>query len=236
VVSALRKTSSDPNKVLFVKGQIVDQITAEAVEPDSFCISVKDLGKFCYNSDPAVSSEISFIPGGYFFCVINRLVGTYTLRLTEVPCYLSTPPEAYREDELSSVLFETEVGPQEDCDGDGMENEWEKQNGLDLWKDDAALDKDGDGYSNIQEYNDNSDPDDEDSIPEGSKFVAVGDVSGDNQIDLADAIIGCQAAAGGDVSKVVRPNYSTSGVDVNGDNKLGIAEVIYVMQKVSESR
>ena len=66
--------------------------------------------------------------------------------------------------------------------------------------------------------------------------MAVGDVSGDNQVDLADAIIGCQAMAGVDVSKVIRENYRTSEVDVDGNNKLGIAEVIYVMQKVSELR
>jgi hypothetical protein len=236
VASALRKTSSDPNKVLFVKGQIAEKLTAESVEPDNFCIVVKDLDKFCYNSDPAATSEITFIPGGYFFFIMNRLVGDYTLTLTDVSCYLDTSPETYTEQELSSVLFEVEIDPAEDCDHDGMENEWEKQNSLNMWKDDAALDLDSDGYTNLQEYNGSSDPDDGDSIPEGSKFVELGDVSGDNQVDLVDAIIGCQAACGGDVSKVLRPNYSTSGVDVNGDGKLGIAEVIYVMQKVSESR
>jgi hypothetical protein len=236
VASAFRKTSSDPNKVLFVKGQIAEKLSAAAVEPDNFCIVVKDLDKFCYNSDPSATSEISFIPGGYFFFIMNRLVGDYTLTLTDVPCYLDTSPGTYTEEELSSILFDVEIDPAEDCDGDGMENEWEKQNSLNMWKDDAALDKDDDGYSNIQEYNGDSDPDDEDSIPEGSKFVQKGDVSGDDTLDLADAIIGCQAAAGGDVSKVLRPNYSVSGVDVNGDDKLGIAEVIYVMQKVSESR
>lgn len=39
-----------------------------------------------------------------------------------------------------------------DSDGDGMPDEWEIANGMTVGADDAALDSDGDGLSNLQEY------------------------------------------------------------------------------------
>lgn len=44
-----------------------------------------------------------------------------------------------------------------DSDGDGMDDCWEIQNSLDPLVDDASDDIDGDGISNIEEYNDGSD-------------------------------------------------------------------------------
>ena len=41
----------------------------------------------------------------------------------------------------------------EDSDGDGMDDNWEKQYGLDPFFNDAALDPDNDGLSNLEEYN-----------------------------------------------------------------------------------
>ena len=115
-----------------------------------------------------------------------------------------------------------------------MHNAWEKTYGLNMWKNDAALDLDGDGYSNLQEYNGDSEPNNPGSVPQGSKSVLMGDVSGNNRIDVADAIIGLQVVSGVDVSKGLREDYPTSGVDVNGDGRLGLQEVHYIMQKVSE--
>jgi pectate lyase len=46
-----------------------------------------------------------------------------------------------------------------DTDNDGMPDEWETKHGLNASKaDDNALDKDGDGYSNVEEYLNGTDP------------------------------------------------------------------------------
>jgi hypothetical protein len=34
----------------------------------------------------------------------------------------------------------------------------------------------------------------------------------------------------------IRADYATSVADVNGDKKIGLAEVIYILQKVAELR
>jgi hypothetical protein len=46
-----------------------------------------------------------------------------------------------------------------DSDGDGMPDEWEKKFGLNAnTADDSSSDKDGDGYTNIEEYLNSTDP------------------------------------------------------------------------------
>ena len=66
-----------------------------------------------------------------------------------------------------------------DLDRDGMDDDWEGQNGLDNRTNDASEDKDSDGMTNIEEYLDFTDPDD----PERSRrlednrmlvFIGVG--------------------------------------------------------------
>jgi len=54
-----------------------------------------------------------------------------------------------------------------DADGDTMDDAWEKEHGLDPTVKDAGGDKDGDGLTNIQEFNIGTDPDDRDSDNDG---------------------------------------------------------------------
>jgi hypothetical protein len=61
-----------------------------------------------------------------------------------------------------------------DDDNDGMPDDWEAQYGLNPLLNDAALDKDEDGYSNLEEYEAGTDPSDPGSIPgkgEGMFYV-----------------------------------------------------------------
>lgn len=62
-----------------------------------------------------------------------------------------------------------------------------------------------------------------------------GDVDGNKKLDLTDAILALQV-----VSEMkpqgIRPYYPLSGIDVNGDDRIGIEEAIYVLQKVSGLR
>jgi chitinase len=52
----------------------------------------------------------------------------------------------------------SETAPDQDTDGDGMPDDWEKKMGLDPSKNDAQLDPDKDNISNIDEYENGSDP------------------------------------------------------------------------------
>ena len=58
-------------------------------------------------------------------------------------------------------------GLYEDADGDGMHNDWERSSGLNPYDpSDAAIDSDGDGVSNVDEYNGRRDPQRADNPPE----------------------------------------------------------------------
>jgi hypothetical protein len=231
----MAKSSVDPSQTLTVKGRILDKQTLQAIQPNTFCISIKEVGKFCYNSDPNVTSNISFVPGGYFFFKIPKAINLFTSTITDIPCY-GISEKDFSEEQMSNVLFEVEMDPDSDCDQDEMQTGWEKRHGLNIWKNDANLDKDGDNYTNLDEYNAGSDPNDGSSVPVGLKFVEGGDISGDGKVDLLDAIIALQVQAGMDTSKLVRPSYATSGADVNGDGRIGMEEIIYILQYTAQLR
>jgi len=54
-------------------------------------------------------------------------------------------------------------------------------------------------------------------------------------VDLTDIILALQVLAGGTPAGI-RPDYASSGTDVNGDNKVGIEEVGYILQTISGLR
>ncbi|MCB1772027.1 MAG: VCBS repeat-containing protein [Gammaproteobacteria bacterium] len=60
-----------------------------------------------------------------------------------------------------------------DSDGDGMDDNYEVSNGLDPRSDDTALDKDLDGFSNLQEHDAGTDPSDPASHPGLSRAAAL---------------------------------------------------------------
>lgn len=57
-----------------------------------------------------------------------------------------------------------------------------------------------------------------------------GDVNGDDNVDLADAVLSLQVLAGLD------PDGVELGADVDADGKIGLGEVIYILQKVAGLR
>jgi sugar lactone lactonase YvrE len=68
-----------------------------------------------------------------------------------------------------------------------------------------------------------------------TKTAVVGDPNGDGDVNLSDAIIGLKALA--DVCPLdIREDYLEAGTDVNGDNRLGLQDVIYDLQKAAELR
>ncbi len=71
----------------------------------------------------------------------------------------------------------------DDIDGDGLPNSWEDQYGLDSYDPtDANLDPDGDGFTNYQEYKEETDPSDSGSKPSSAS-------SDDNTMYILAAIL-----------------------------------------------
>jgi len=74
------------------------------------------------------------------------------------------------------------------------------------------------------------------SIPMSAVTTVIkGDIDGLDGVTINDAILALQAVAGRNPA-AIRPDYAASGADVNGDNKIGLAEVLYILQTVGGAR
>ncbi len=57
-----------------------------------------------------------------------------------------------------------------------------------------------------------------------------GDMNGDGYVNLSDAILALQGAAGMNLSGQIHPDYAASKVDVNGDHRAGLEEAVFVLR------
>ena len=67
------------------------------------------------------------------------------------------------------------------------------------------------------------------------KFNDKGDINGDNHITLHDAILALQIVTGMEATGI-RNDLTDSGAEVNGTGKLGIADPVFILQQVAETR
>jgi len=74
------------------------------------------------------------------------------------------------------------------------------------------------------------------SMDVGLNTLELGNIDGDGHVDLADAIVALKVLAGMDISGLLRSDYAASGTDVNGDNQIGLEEVVYILERVSGLR
>lgn len=65
--------------------------------------------------------------------------------------------------------------------------------------------------------------------PDDSVTPTPGDVSGNGETDLADAVLALRILAGAEIS-----SYINIKADVDGDEEIGLAEVIYILQKAAD--
>lgn len=72
--------------------------------------------------------------------------------------------------------------------------------------------------------------------PLESTVILLGDINRNGSVGLLeDATLALQVISGTNPSGI-RSDYASSGADVNGDGKIGLAEVIYILQEVSGLR
>jgi hypothetical protein len=69
-----------------------------------------------------------------------------------------------------------------------------------------------------------------------SSRLNPGDISGDLVVDLTDALIALRTVNGIDVGAEMTFDYPVSGADVNNDGKVGLEEILYIMQFVAGIR
>jgi len=65
--------------------------------------------------------------------------------------------------------------------------------------------------------------------------VLKGNINEDELVNLADAILGLQVLSGLKPAGI-RSDYAASGTDVNSNQRIGMEEVIYILQKVAGIR
>lgn len=66
---------------------------------------------------------------------------------------------------------------------------------------------------------------------ESEPIVVKGNIDGDEDVDLNDAILALRVLIGQSPDNV-RPDYASSGADVNGDNIVGMEEGAYIQEKL----
>ena len=91
-------------------------------------------------------------------------------------------------------------------------------------------DTDGDNFSDGEEdtnFNGRVDAGESDPNDENSFNISKGDINADGACDLTDAILVLQVIAGIDPGQNVHKSS-----DVNGDDKIGIEEAVYVIEKI----
>lgn len=112
-----------------------------------------------------------------------------------------------------------------DDDNDSMPDEWENSYGLDPYVNDADEDDDADGYTNLEEYEAQTIPNDPNSFS-----VASGDINGDKSIDIRDLILSLKC-----LTNVVDETITIDS-DVNDDEKISMEEAIFILQYASGFR
>ncbi|MGE0086295.1 MAG: Ig-like domain-containing protein [Desulfococcaceae bacterium] len=106
-----------------------------------------------------------------------------------------------------------------DSDTDGMPDSWEIKY-FGMLDRGGSDDFDKDGISDLNEYLHETDP-----------TMMQGDVNGDKEIDLKDAILALQVSTGISPDAVLKKE-----ADINGDKRIGVEEAVFALQSISGSK
>ena len=125
----------------------------------------------------------------------------------------------------------------DDKDRDGLSDEWELRLVYSDLEDNITGiedirpedDFDGDGESNLTEYQNQTDPTDPTDFNANAES---GDLNGDKKVDIADVIIALKGICGLDL-KTERIVLSS---EVNDDGLVGLAEAVFILRKLAGMR
>ena len=73
------------------------------------------------------------------------------------------------------------------------------------------------------------------NVPLNGLVILKGDIDGDGFITIQDGIIALQLIVG-QSPEGIRNDYVSSNTDVDGNSKVGLSEVIYIIQVVAGMR
>ena len=99
---------------------------------------------------------------------VEETGGNFLVSARRVFCKFCKKP-IYDGTKVCPFCNETQPEPEKvavDADGDGLPDDWETKYGLDVAQNDADADKDGDGFTNAEEYAAGTDPSDKNSHPD----------------------------------------------------------------------
>jgi hypothetical protein len=104
--------------------------------------------------------------------LVNMVFGNYRLQTNSpvIGAGISLPIEQsdlYGNPRPLTGRFDIGANEYTDSLGSGMQDDWEIKHGLSLTVNQASLDPDGDGVNNLQEYNQNTDPNNPDTAGDG---------------------------------------------------------------------
>ena len=91
------------------------------------------------------------------------------------------------------------------------------------------------GYVDLDSFNGDLSTFNSNFVIQATNTLPKGDVNGDGEVNLADAILALKVITGMNPTSIMT-NYPTSGADVSGYGKIGMSEVIYILQTVAGMR
>ncbi|MCL4298835.1 MAG: SBBP repeat-containing protein [Anaerolineae bacterium] len=149
---------------------IADQLTAYSTAKGPITFTVGDI------ETPAGSLTLSAASSNNTLVSVTNIVfggsgANRTVTVTPTPGEYGTATLTIRVGDGSATAEDSFVltvnSPDSDTDSDGMTDGWEVANGLDPMTDEGAQDPDGDGLTNLEEYQAGTDPNDADSDNDG---------------------------------------------------------------------
>ena len=146
-------TGGEPPVIVLAEGDHVFTLHRTPFVDPGF--TVEDDGDFGLESEVRVTGTVNTDRLGSY--TLNYSVGDTDGNLTEVARVVTVDVDTDGDGVLDAL--------DDDDDGDGMPDEFENAHGLDPLVDDAHRDFDGDGYTNLSEFEAGTDPTDPLSIP-----------------------------------------------------------------------